>query len=164
MTPGRGWVEATEGGASSRVGVVPAETLGKSEEGREGGKQRVPGSGLDMAGHLGPTIPFQPSLCGYPAPHQLEEPPSGSPGVPPSPPESPGVTVECVTRRSAGRDSPTPTPSGDCRALRSFLHKEAEGAEVGKGLRLQADVCALLEAELTISGEKESACEPSPGN
>ena len=99
----------------------------------------MPGSGLDMAGHLGPTIPFQPSLCGYPAPHQLEELPSGSPGV--SPGVSPVVTVECVTRRSAGRDSPTPTPSGDCRALGSFLHKEAEGAEVGKGLRLQSDVC-----------------------
>lgn len=76
------------------MGVVPAETLGKSEEGREGGKQRVSGSRLDMAGHPGPTTPFQPSLCGYPAPHQLEEQPSASLAVPSSPPESPGVTVE----------------------------------------------------------------------
>lgn len=50
-------------------GLYLQRPWGKSEgEGGEGGKQRVPGSGLDMAGHLGPTIPFQPSLCGYPAP------------------------------------------------------------------------------------------------
>ena len=50
------------------MGVVPAETLGKSDEGREGGKQRVSGSRLDMAGASGANNPVSAQPLRLPSP------------------------------------------------------------------------------------------------